>query len=136
MTTRTHDSIRESRVIGAEPEHEPREKQTLLKPYMRMMGRAQLKNATAAAKAVEKTLREKVEKQTFPLRLEIPQTTRDSHFSHSLDYCWIFLAWWTYWLRPKPTKMAPFITGAERLPGIRADQSDRSPSCHHLRIVG
>ena len=55
MTTRTHDSIRESRVIGAEPEHEPREKQTLLKPYMRMMGGAQSKNATAAAKAVEKT---------------------------------------------------------------------------------
>ena len=23
--------------------------------------------------------------------------------------------WWTYWLRPKPTKMAPFITGADTL---------------------
>ncbi len=32
-------------------------------------------------KAVEKTLRGKVQKQTFPLNLQIPQTTRDSHFS-------------------------------------------------------
>ncbi len=31
-------------------------------------------------KAVEKTLRGKVQKQTFPLNLQIPQTTRDSHF--------------------------------------------------------
>jgi transposase len=31
-------------------------------------------------KAVEKTLRGKVEKQTFPLNLQIPHTTRDSHF--------------------------------------------------------
>jgi hypothetical protein len=31
-------------------------------------------------KAVEKTLRGKVQKQTFPLILQIPQTTRDSHF--------------------------------------------------------
>ena len=32
-------------------------------------------------KAVEKTLRGKVQKQTFPLNLQIPHTTRDSHFS-------------------------------------------------------
>src|ERR1035441_7134268 len=31
-------------------------------------------------KAVEKTLRGKVPKQTFPLNLQIPHTTRDSHF--------------------------------------------------------
>src|ERR1022692_15512 len=31
-------------------------------------------------KAVEKTLRGKVQKQTFPLNLQIPHTTRDSHF--------------------------------------------------------
>ena len=31
-------------------------------------------------KAVEKTLKEKVTKQTSPLNLQIPQTTRDSHF--------------------------------------------------------
>jgi hypothetical protein len=31
-------------------------------------------------KAVEKTLTGKVQKQTFPLNLQIPQTTRDSHF--------------------------------------------------------
>jgi hypothetical protein len=31
-------------------------------------------------KAVEKTLRGKVQKQTFPLNLQIPQTTPDSHF--------------------------------------------------------
>ena len=31
-------------------------------------------------KAVEKTLRGKVQKQTFPLNLQIPQRTRDSHF--------------------------------------------------------
>jgi hypothetical protein len=31
-------------------------------------------------KAVEKTLRGKVTKQTFPLNLQIPQRTRDSHF--------------------------------------------------------
>jgi hypothetical protein len=30
-------------------------------------------------KAVEKTLRGKVQKQTFPLNLQIPQRTRDSH---------------------------------------------------------
>jgi transposase len=34
----------------------------------------------AARRAVEKTRSAKVQKQTFPLRLEIPQTTRDSHF--------------------------------------------------------
>ena len=32
-------------------------------------------------KAVEKTLRGKVTKQTFPLNLQIPQTTQDSHFT-------------------------------------------------------
>ena len=40
-------------------------------------------------KAVEKTLRGKVQKQTFPLTLQIPQTTRDSHFptaSATADY--------------------------------------------------
>ena len=36
--------------------------------------------ANAAQKAVEKPLRGKVQKPTFPPRLEIPQTTRDSHF--------------------------------------------------------
>ena len=35
---------------------------------------------SAAWAAVEKTLRGKVKKPTFPPRLEIPQTTRDSHF--------------------------------------------------------
>jgi hypothetical protein len=40
-------------------------------------------------KAVEKTLRGKVTEQTFPLNLQIPQTTRDSHFptaSTTTDY--------------------------------------------------
>jgi hypothetical protein len=31
-------------------------------------------------KAVEKTLRGKVQMPTFPLSLQIPQTARDSHF--------------------------------------------------------
>ena len=31
-------------------------------------------------KAVEKTFRGKVQKPTFPLNLQIPHTTRDSHF--------------------------------------------------------
>ena len=31
-------------------------------------------------KAVEKTLRGKIQKQTFPPSLQIPHTTRDSHF--------------------------------------------------------
>jgi transposase len=35
---------------------------------------------SAKTQAVEKTLRGKVKKTTFPPRLEIPQTTRDSHF--------------------------------------------------------
>jgi len=35
---------------------------------------------SAAQKVVEKTLRGKVQKQTFPPRLEIPQNTRDYHF--------------------------------------------------------
>jgi hypothetical protein len=39
-----------------------------------------LVKSAAAAEAVEKTLRGKVKKPTFPPRLEIPQTTRDSHF--------------------------------------------------------
>jgi hypothetical protein len=34
----------------------------------------------AAGKAVEKTRRGKVQKRTFPPRLEIPQSARDSHF--------------------------------------------------------
>ena len=40
-------------------------------------------------KAVEKTLRAKLPKQTFPLNLQIPHTTRDSHFptpSTTADY--------------------------------------------------
>jgi transposase len=37
-------------------------------------------NQNAAPKAVEKTLRGKVKKTTFPPRLEIPPRTRDSHF--------------------------------------------------------
>ncbi|MGD1105899.1 MAG: hypothetical protein ABR865_02580 [Terracidiphilus sp.] len=40
-------------------------------------------------KAVEKTMRGKVPKQTFPLNLQIPHTTRDSHFptaSATADY--------------------------------------------------
>jgi hypothetical protein len=40
-------------------------------------------------KAVEKTLRGKVLKQTFPLNLQIPHTARDSHFptaSTTADY--------------------------------------------------
>ena len=40
-------------------------------------------------KAVEKTLRGKVPKQTFSLNSQIPQTTRDSHFptaSATADY--------------------------------------------------
>jgi len=74
-----------------------------------------MKSATASAKAVEKTLHGKVQKQTFPRSLEIPQRTRDSHFSHSLDcYCGC-LCLWTHWLRPKPAKMAPFLTGVDRL---------------------
>src|SRR5215469_8417889 len=41
---------------------------------MRMIGGEQhMKSETLAAKAVEKTLRGKVQKQTFPSRLEIPQ---------------------------------------------------------------
>jgi len=36
-------------------------------------GEQHMKSETLAAKAVEKTLRGKVQKQTFPSRLEIPQ---------------------------------------------------------------
>jgi transposase len=36
-----------------------------------------------ASRAVEKTRRGKVQKQTFPPRLEIPQTARDSHFPNA-----------------------------------------------------
>jgi hypothetical protein len=39
------------------------------------------KEKIGARRAVEKTLRGKVEKQTFPPRLEIPPTPRDSHFA-------------------------------------------------------
>jgi hypothetical protein len=39
-----------------------------------------LVKTSAALAAVEKPLRGKVKKQTFPPRLEIPQTARDSHF--------------------------------------------------------
>ena len=38
-------------------------------------------NQDAAPQAVEKTLRGKVYKSTFPPRLEIPQSARDSHFA-------------------------------------------------------
>ena len=72
-----------------------------------------MKSETPAAKAVEKTLHGKVPKRTFPRSLEIPQTTRDSHFSHSLDCYWVLFALWTHWLRPKPAKMAPFFTVAD-----------------------
>jgi hypothetical protein len=54
-------------------------------------------------------------KADFSTSLGNPAKTRDSHFSHSLDCCWILFAWWTHWLRPKPAKMAPFITGPDTL---------------------
>ncbi len=41
---------------------------------------ALLGKTSALDKVVEKTLRGKVKKPTFPLNLEIPQTARDSHF--------------------------------------------------------
>jgi len=44
-------------------------------------GKALARTRTAAERAVEKTLRGKVGKQTFPPRLEIPQTAQDSHFA-------------------------------------------------------
>ena len=43
-------------------------------------GAAITANKMAARRAVEKTRTGKVQRQTFPLRLEIPQTARDSHF--------------------------------------------------------
>ncbi len=43
-------------------------------------GVAMTSTQNAAANAVEKTLRGKVKKQTFPPRLEIPPRARDSHF--------------------------------------------------------
>jgi hypothetical protein len=43
-------------------------------------GVAIMSRKTAARPTVEKTLRGKVKKTTFPPRLEIPQTARDSHF--------------------------------------------------------
>ena len=43
-------------------------------------GKALTQSTTAAERAVEKTLRGKVEQQTFPPRLEIPPMARDSHF--------------------------------------------------------
>jgi hypothetical protein len=43
-------------------------------------GAAIMPTKNAARGAVEKTLRGKVQKQTFPPRLEIPPTARDSHF--------------------------------------------------------
>ena len=43
-------------------------------------GAALTTTKTAAQRAVEKTRGGKVQKPTFPPRLEIPQTTRDSHF--------------------------------------------------------
>jgi transposase len=48
----------------------------------RYTAQGQLMTATMipAPRAVEKTPRGKVQKQTFPPRLEIPQSTRDSHF--------------------------------------------------------
>ncbi len=53
----------------------------------RLVGRYDVEGKTlkeanpAGGGAVETTLRGKVEKQTFPPRLEIPQKPRDSHFS-------------------------------------------------------
>lgn len=43
-------------------------------------GVAMMQTKNTARQAVEKTLRGKVPNQTFPPRLEIPPTTRDSHF--------------------------------------------------------
>ena len=43
-------------------------------------GTAQSKSKMPARRAVEKPRGGKVEKQTFPPRLEIPQSARDSHF--------------------------------------------------------
>jgi transposase len=44
-------------------------------------GAAWAQTISPAPKAVEKPLRGKVQKRTFPPRLEIPHTTRDSHFA-------------------------------------------------------
>jgi hypothetical protein len=80
--------------------------QMLLKPYMRMTGSVQYEKRTGAAKAVEKTLRGKVQKQTFPLSTQ-PRLLL------------ALFASWTRWLRPKPAGMAPFITGADSFEACR-----------------
>jgi hypothetical protein len=49
-------------------------------PLARYNAEGLLLNKTRARRAVEKPLVGKVKKPTFPTSLEIPQTTRDSHF--------------------------------------------------------
>ena len=49
-------------------------------PLGRYNAEGLLLNKTRARRAVEKPLVGKVQKPTFPTSLEIPQTTRDSHF--------------------------------------------------------
>jgi hypothetical protein len=63
--TRTHDSIRESRMIGAEPEHCDEIANATPVLYANDRAASNMKSETLAAKAVEKTLRGKVQQQTF-----------------------------------------------------------------------
>jgi hypothetical protein len=87
-----------------------------------------MKNEPAAAKAVEKTLRGKVQKQTFPRSLEIPQRARYSHFSHSLD---------CYWVLCVVDSLAPAWTGDNGSPFYRRQHPFhfRSRNRHRPRIA-
>ena len=73
-----------------------------------------MKSETLAAKAVEKTLRGKVQKQTFPPLLEIPQKRGIPTF-HTASTTAGYSCFWTQWLRPKPARMAPLFPGVDRM---------------------
>jgi hypothetical protein len=63
------------------PEHKVPVAQS--RPAISDLGRGHValrQQIAAQIKAVEKTLRGKVTKQTFPLNLQIPHTARDLHF--------------------------------------------------------
>jgi hypothetical protein len=91
-----NDSIRESRVIGAELEHATREQTPFHQfpfGYMRTTGSVQHEKRSGPRRRLWKRRSvEKSKSRLFHLAWKSRKRTRDSHFPHSLDYYWVLSA--------------------------------------------
>ena len=91
---------------------------TLLKPirfhgYMRMTSRAQHEKRNGGREGCGKDAPWKSPKADFPTELGNPAKNAGFPLFTQPRLLLGSLSLWTHWLRPKPTKMAPFLTGVD-----------------------